>query len=753
MDRRNFIKLTAVTGTSSVLASCGNPENVLIRFVPDENVDLAPGLSELRPSVCPLCSSGCGITVRVMRADAEVVRDGQLGVVRVEAAKKLDGTPEHPISQGRLCARGQAAIQVTYHPDRITQPLRRVGAPGENQYEAVSWDEAVAEVVSQLDGLAGTGNQAAAAFLVGGGRSHRRLLIDQFLAGFGGRPAVEFELFSDAVLRRANGLSFGRPQLPTLDLARARYVLNLGSDALGTWNSPVAHSVAYGAMRQDRPGIRGSLVQVEARMSQTGANADEWVAIRPGTEGALTLGLAHVIMAEGFRTAADAGQAGLLIEGWTEGLAEFTPEDVEVLTGVPAQRIERLAREFALRTPAVAVIAGPPLAHTNALFSAVAVNALNALVGAVEQPGGVFFMPQLEDSSPAPAGRLEDLTSEILAQDAPTVQALFIDGANPVHAAPPGWRTREAIARVPFVVSFASFLDETNELAHLILPDHSFLESWVDALPESGALVAVASAAAPAMRPLHDTRATTDVLLEVSRSLQQPVDPPLPESFEAMLEARFSALPVAAGNAWRAAQAQGGWWGTLPQEAAVAAGAPPDTGGDGGRTFAFTAPLFDGDAGDYPFHFLPYPSQAFLDGSLAHLPWLQEMPDPLTSAMWSSWVEINPQTAERLGIAEGDVVEIASGHGMLQAPALFYPGIAPDVVAMPVGQGHTNFTRYASNRGANPVSVLAPLRDAETGAPAWAATRVRVTRAGDPDGRLILMAGQLRENPNEETPR
>ena len=753
MDRRNFIKLTAVTGTTGVLASCGNPENVLIRFVPDENVDLAPGLAEFRPSVCPLCASGCGVTARVMRADAELVRDGRLGVMRVEAAKKLDGTPQHPISRGRLCARGQAAIQLTYHPDRITQPLRRVGASGDNQYEAVSWDEAIAEVVSELDGLAGAGNQGAAAFLVGAGRSHRRLLIDQLLARFGARPAVEYELFGDAVLRRANGLSFGRPQLPTLDLGRARHVLSLGSDTLGTWNSPVAQSVAYGAMRQGRPGVRGSLVQAEARMSQTGANADEWVAIRPGTEGAFALGLARVILAEGFRTPADAGQAGLLIDGWAEGLAEFTPEAVEGLTGVPAERTERLARELALRTPSVAVIAGAPLAHTNGLFSAVAVNALNALVGAVEQPGGIFFMPQLDGTATGNAGgRLEDLTAEILAQDAPPVQALFIDGTNPVYAAPPGWRTREAIARVPFVVSFASFLDETSELAHLILPDHTFLESWVDALPESGALEAVASVAAPAMRPLHDTRATTDVLLEISRRLQQPVDPPLPASFEAMLEARFSALPVAAGNAWRVAQAQGGWWGALPPSAAaVAADAPPEAAG--GRTFAFAPAEFDGDADAYPFHFLPYASQALLDGSLAHLPWLQEMPDPLSSAMWSSWVELNPQTAERLGVVEGDVVEIASAHGTLQAPALIYPGIAPDVVAMPMGQGHTNFTRYASNRGTNPTTVLAPVAEAETGAPAWAATRVRVTRAGDADGRLILFAGHLREEPNEEAPR
>jgi anaerobic selenocysteine-containing dehydrogenase len=162
-----------------------------------------------------------------------------------------------------------------------------------------------------------------------------------------------------------------------------------------------------------------------------------------------------------------------------------------------------------------------------------------------------------------------------------------------------------------------------------------------------------------------------------------------------------------------------------------------------------STPAFDGDAQQHPFHFLPYPSSQFRDGSLAHLPWLQEMPDPLTSAMWSSWVEINPATAARLGIAEGDVVEITSSQGSVRAPAVIFPGIAPDIVAMPVGQGHQSFTRYATGRGDNPVGLIAPMTEPATGALAWAATRVRIARVGDPDGRLILFAGGIREHVEE----
>jgi anaerobic selenocysteine-containing dehydrogenase len=751
MDRRSFIKLTAITGTSATLASCGNPENQLIRFVPDE--DIVPGVAVWKPGVCPLCQAGCGLTVRVMEADADVVRNGQAGVVRIAAAKKLEGAPDHPVNRGGLCARGQSAIQITYHPDRITQPIKRAGDRGQGRYEAISWEDALAEVVSRLNDVEGTGNQRAVACVTRSGRGHRAAVLRQFLARFGAPAPITFDLFGDDVLRRANALSFGREQLPTFDLANTRFVLSFGADFLGTWNSPVAQNVGYGLMRQGRPGIRGAFAQVESRMSQTGASADQWVPCRPGTEGVLALGIANVIVAGQLRPASAAGRAGALVDGWSGGLASYTAASVDRLTGVPAARIEQLARQFADARPSVAIVGGPALAHSNSLFTALAVNALNALVGAVDQPGGLSFTPQLDVAAAlkagaaagTPAPRLGQFAADVLSGTS-TTQVLFVDGTNPVFTTPPAWRVREAFEKIPYIVSFSSFLDETTALADLILPDHSFLESWTEAIPESGAMTAVASVAPPAMRPLYQTRATPDVLLEIARTLQRPLELPW-QTFDEMLGASFAALPSSTpdADAWTDAQAKGVWFGTLP--GGVTAPAPA---AGSSAPAVFDEPQFDGDAGQYPFHFLPYPSNQFLDGSLAHLPWLQEMPDPLTSAMWSSWVEINPVSAEKLGIAQGDVVEVTSGHGKVQAAAVISPGIAPDVVAMPAGQGHRTYTRYASGRGVNPVDLLGPVTEASTGAVAWAATRVNVARVGPPDGRLILFAGGIREHFEEE---
>ena len=678
MDRRHFIKLTAITGTTAALSACGNPENQVIRFIPED--DLVPGVATWKPSICPLCNAGCGVIARVMEGDAEVFRNGQAGVIRMGLAKKLEGNPDDPISQGKLCARGQAAIQVTYHPDRLDKPKKRSGERGSGQFVDITWDEAIKELTGRLNELAASNDQASLAFLTKPRRGRRLDLVADLLQRFGAKPPVTHELFSDEVLRRANAVSFGSHQLPTYDLANARYVISFGADFLGTWNSALAHSSAYGRMRQGRGNVRPKFVHVDARLSQTAANADEFVACKPGTEGLLALAMA----------------------------GDDPPQKASERTGVPVATIERLTREFAAHGPSVAIIGGAPLAHTNGLFHASAVNRLNEVAKTVNQPGGISFVPQPLAVATRPLKEILDAAPKVL----------LVDDVNPVFGSPASWKVADKLKQVPFIASFGSFIDETSALADLILPDHSFLESWVDASPESGSQKAAPSKFGPVMKPLYDTRSTPDVLLEVSRGLAKPLTG-LPNTFEEYLNQEAK-----------------------PSNAKPASPKPASP-------MAYADPVFDGEASQYPFHFLPYASQALYDGSLAHLPWLQEMPDPMTSGMWCSWIEINAKKAEELGIHQGDVIEIASTQGSVRAPAFLNPGIAPDAVAMPVGQGHTNFTRYATNRGVNALAILAPATVGDTGELAWSATRVKITRVSGPDQSLILYAGATRERPEE----
>ena len=754
MERRNFLKIAAATGASVALESCGNPDHQLIRFVPEE--DLVPGVATWKPSVCTFCPAGCGLLVRVMEGEAEVMRNGQLGILRMGLAKKLEGNPAHPVNQGKLCPRGQAGLQVTYHPDRIANPLTRTGSRGSGQFKEITWDDAIKQLVSQLKALQGNKQESALSFVTSIVRGSRNDLLREFSSAFKASPVVEFAFLDNSVLREANARSFGISAVPTVDIGHSNYVISFGADFLGTWNSPVAQSVAYGQMRQGRPGQRGKLVQIEPRVSQTGANADEWIAIKPGTEGVFALAIASVILNEKLRPPAAAGHAGSLIAGFSDGLSDYTPGKTAAQTGVPAEKVERLAREAAANAPAVALIGDVATAQTNGLFNALAVNALNALLGSVGKPGGLLFTAQAQPTKPAAARSgapamesVHDLAQRI-ASHADSVKVLLLDGANPVFATPPDWRVREAFEKVPFIASFGSFVDETSALADLILPDHSPLESWVDVVPASGSAKIVVSMAPPAMNPIHNTRSMPDVLLDVAQQLGGDVAKALPwKNHEAMLQASFANLYKESGSKsakdadefWKNARTNGGWWSADEHISSVSAG--------GGATPAVkaSAPQFHGSAGDYPFHFLPFASQMFYDGSLAHLPWMQEAPDPLSTVMWGTWVEINPDTAQKMSIKQGDILEVASAHGKLQTPALIMPGIGPDTIGMPIGQGHENFTRYATGRGANPISILGPATVADTNSLAWASTRVKITRVGE--GKIILFGANLNENPPE----
>jgi anaerobic selenocysteine-containing dehydrogenase len=511
-------------------------------------------------------------------------------------------------------------------------------------------------------------------------------------------------------------------------------------------------------MRQGHPGQRAKLVQFEPRISLTGANADEWVAVQPGAEGALALSLSHVILRDKLRPADAATRQGRLIEGWSDGLRSYSPEAIEAHHGIPAPVITRLAHEAAANGPAVAVIGDAATSQTNGLFNALAVNALNALLGNIGNPGGIQFSPQWNPQNAKASSRsvsgqallpVQTLASRIVS-GAFTPRALFAYNANPVFAAPPAWKIQEAISRVPFFVSLGSFIDETSILADLILPDHSPLESWLDHVPASGVTGAVVSLAPPTMQPLHSTRAMPDVLLSIAHRLGGDLDQALPwATYEESLKASFTAFYKETGETgepdadafWKKVQEQGGWWSSRTNSKAVLA-----VKGDG-LTPPSARAEFDGLLERYPFHLLPFASQMHYDGSLANLPWIQEAPDPLSTVMWGTWVEVNPKTAAAFNLQQGDLVQVDSQHGSLKAPAFITPGIAPNVIAMPVGQGHQHFTRYAKDRGANPIAILAPMQVSGTDSLAWAATRVKISRVGK--GNMIVFGGSLTETPPE----
>ncbi|MBI4493539.1 MAG: molybdopterin-dependent oxidoreductase [Chloroflexi bacterium] len=680
-------------------------------------------------TACRQCEAGCGLVVRVIEG----------------RAKKVEGNPDHPLNRGKLCARGQAVVQEQYHPDRVQGPLRRAGDRGAGAFTPISWDQALDELVGRLREL--QGRSEAVALLTRPLRAHSAMLVERFTRAAGARWLTLDPLGAESPLRSAARRILGQEVLPQFDLQRARYVLSFGADVLGAWLSPVHYGVQYGIFRQgdyragtfqprrDRP--RGYLVQVEPRFSATAASADAWLPIRPGSEGRLALSLAQVILAEGL-----ADPEGGRAFGDPRALDPYQPERVAQASGVSAERIRQLARDFATRRPSLALGGGPAGAQTNGADNLAAVLALNYLVGGVGREGGVRFNPPppIQNLPGAvQASRLADWQALAEGLRAGQVQAVLVRRANPVYGLPAALGFRDALLQAPFIASFSSFLDETTALADLVLPAHLPLEDWGDDVPDPGPGFAALTLQQPVVRPFYDTRSFWDTLLAVAEALGGQVRREVPwRTFKDLLREGAQALQGQPGGNiqeadperfWVQLLQQGGWW---DEAAAPPAGGPATLPAQSLQQLAASLrpAEFAGAEQEFPFHLVVFPHTTLGAGETAHLAWLQAAPDPVTSVAWQTWVELSSSEAAQRGLHEGDIVALESLHGRVEVPVYIHPAAPPGVLAMPMGQGHAGYGRWAEGRGANPMALLAPLADEATGALAYAATRVRLTPTG-----------------------
>lgn len=732
LTRRQFLQSVAASTAGAVVFTGCRPDEH--EFLMESRVSLAEdilsGYENWYATTCRQCGAGCGTIVRSI--------EGRV--------KKVEGNPDHPLNLGKLCARGQATVQEQYHPDRIQGPLKRSGNRGSGKFTAITWDEALDQLVGQLRRIQQQGRAGDVALLTGALRGHRASLVDQFAQAYGAQRFTWSE-FPDAPLREAARRLFNQDALPNFDIRNARYVLSFGADFLGPWVSQVRHNLDYGMFRQGdyRPGSRfsprrgtprGYLVQVDSRFSATAANADEWIWVPPGTEGMLALGIANVLVAEGL---ADSTTAQAM--GGAQTLSAYGPDRVERDTGVKADKIRQLARDFASRRPALAIGGGSAGAHTNGSDAVTAILALNALAGNIGRPGGVQFNPASAlEGLPASARPTSFADWQRFADRlrSGSVQAVLVKDADIAHGAPAALGLRDALQKAPFLVSFSSFLDDTTAQADLVLPSHLPLEDWGDDIPEPAPGFQVLTIQQPVVRPAFDTRGFWDLLLVVADELGGRVRDALPwQTFKDVLRDGARTLQgQQRGNIresdfehfWERLLQQGGWWDESaagPRDVAVSGSAIQQAVGNLARPATFA-----GSDSEFPYFLVVFPHNSLGGGELAHLPWLQATPDPVTSAVWQTWVEVNPKLAAQMGLTEGDVVAVESPQGRVEVPVYIHPAAPPKVLAMPAGQGHEHYGRWAEGRGAKPMDLVAPLTDGATGALAYGATRARITKTG-----------------------
>lgn len=544
VNRRNFLKLAGGTTLGTAIGGC-SPKNVgetigdVLGFTEEERIR-GPGIEKWVTSICGACPGGCGIRVRVV--------DGK--------AVKIEGNPLYPINVGGLCPKGASGVHALYNPDRITGPIKRVGERGTGSWKSISWDEAIMTVASRLKSI--RENEEAYTFVFVGGeyRGLMHKLIERFLEAFGSPNYIRSTANNTAPI--VNYLTQGIHDHLAYDLENTNYILSFGCPLLEGWSSPVRGLRVYGYLRQERSGIRAKIVQIDTRLSITAAKSDEWISINPGTEGALALGIAHIIIREELYDKNFIENYTFGFEDWkdeigkehvgfkTMVLKEYSPGFVSDITDIPVDIIIRLAREFAMAKPALALGDRVISTYSNDLYSLMAVHSLNALVGSIGSSGGSLVqgdvpfspLPPVEKDSasekglsmpridhmgtfrfPLASSVLEILPESILNEEPYKVNVLFLYDTNPLFSSLDLEKFHRAFERIPFIVSFSPFLDESTEYADLVLPDHTYLERWQDdpILPSVGyPLLGIRQ---PVMTPLYDTRHTGDVIIDIARKI------------------------------------------------------------------------------------------------------------------------------------------------------------------------------------------------------------------------------------------
>ncbi len=518
-------------------------------------------------SVCHLCPGGCGIEIR--KVDDRPV--------------KIEGRTDYPVNPGGICPLGAGGLQLLYNENnRFAGPVKRIGPRGSGLFKSLSWDEAIKELSNRISHLRQENRPEALAAVDGHPEgSSMALLIQRLLTAVGSPNYVRIPS-AEETFEMANRVMMGNGGPVAYDLENADFILSFGAGLIEGWGSPGRMIHAWGIWRDAPLKGKTKIVQIESRASNTASKSDQWVAPRPGTETALALGMAHVIIKQGLYDTQFIRNHTFGFEGWTSAdgqdhqgfkdivLEKYSPREVARITGVEARKVFSLAKAFAQAKAPVAVCGKGKGTLNGSLLEYMAVQSLNALKGCINRPGGVLVLdplplspwPEPEPDAIAQTGlkktRLDQAGTgrypfsrslinhfaEVVlkGQDSP-VDTLLVFSGNPAYTLPDGGSFNSALKKIPYIVSFTPYRDETAFMADLILPDHNYLEKMDDTVCPPGLQYPFYALSRPVLDPLYDTRHSGDVIIQVAKALGGTVGSAFPwKDFEASLKTRAQGL-------------------------------------------------------------------------------------------------------------------------------------------------------------------------------------------------------------------
>ncbi|TVQ95502.1 MAG: twin-arginine translocation signal domain-containing protein [Desulfovibrionales bacterium] len=720
LSRRNFLKASAAAMTTAA------------------GVPALKGLVSTGHAAAPAPQAG-PITDHFTACDMCFNRCGMIARVQNGRVIKLDPNPKFLKSRGMLCARGNAATSHIYDPDRLKHPLLRKGARGEGKWQRITWDQALDHAAEQFERIAEKYTRCGIMFSPGSDMQSQFLI--RFAEVFGSYNITSHETLCLLSLHRAYLDTFGETPYP--DVLYSKYIIVSGANPYEAIITPDTIDL----MEARKNGCK--LVVLDPRYTKTAALADEWYAIRPHTDMAFFLALAHVIIHEGLYDPQYAEEMLFGLDELRAHVRKYTPEWAAGETGIPADDIRRIAREIAAAAPTSMVYTGRRTSDyedSTQIRRSMAI--VNALLANWDRPGGIlaarevgvrapyFDIPWYDDNPDdridygmAPGlihheGSFKLMRDAIIKGEPYPIRGWFTFKTNFMQTAANRNKTIEMLDHLDFIVNADIAMTDTAWYSDLLLPSPSFLErnDPVSALQGSSACACAIwrDAVVPAM---YESRDMLWICTELSKRLG------FPETFDFDIhqyrEWQLAGIPEAAQ-----AIKEDGVYYNPSKVYGIYADSPL-------RTQAQKIELFNQRYANMgldpmPVYKPPRPTQGkfrMVVGRTAFFTHSNTNNDLLIEFKEENTLWIHPEPATRMGFRNGERVFVTSDAAQVELALKFFEGIEKETVYMATGFGALSpGQRLVHNRGASIAEVLEDHADYITGNMAMHETLVTVSR-------------------------
>lgn len=689
-------------------------------------------------SLCEMCFWRCGIL-------GNVDEHGRL--------LKIDGNPFHPLTEGRLCARGNAGHKLTYDPDRLKYPLKRVGERGEGKFKRISWDEALDTIAEHLLKIKEEyGPQAVGYFPHGIHARFFSKLMDAYGTPNAAEPAfAQCRGPRDVGYKLTFGANVGSPE--PVDFEHSKMLVFIGTH--------IGENVFTGQILEFARAIeRGvKLLVVDPRYSTAASKATWWLPIKPGTDTALLLAWIHVIINENLYDREYVRRYTIGLQELKRHVQQYTPEWAEKITEIPAAVIYETAREMGRNKPAVGLHPGRHFTwYGNDSQRARAMAILTALLGAYGRPGGIYLPTKIPapkyPTPPEPpkppradgAGTLYPFASRglgvtnglidaTLSEKPYPIKAWITYGQNVIQSIPDPYSTIEAIRKLDFMLVIDVMPTEPTLFADIVLPEATYLERYDDLLTVSNAKTPFAAIRQPVIEPLFESKPGWWIAKELAKRLGLEEHFPW-ESIEEYLNYRLAGLGVTLQEA--AAK------GIVRYEKSKPYIEP-------GENYRFKTPsgkieLYSRQLKDAGFDPLPVyePPDEVPKGyfrllygrSPIHSFARSQNNEILNAYQPENAVWVNNKMAEQMQLKDGDYVELENQDGIKSNPirVRITPGIRPDSVFIVHGFGQQSpLMKKAFLKGASDTFLMTRFKvDPISGGTGMRVNFVRLLKDGKP---------------------